>query len=176
MKSWAVFSSLGLAAAITFPPKCFTATTDVGMASDCPKPNLATCPVLNCLVLNTKTVTHPCPNPNCPKTPTRTITQPCLTACPEPTCPEVTVTITSRPCPTKKCYTETTTLPNFRCLTPSPTDCIAPACITIETKSAPCKDPNCPKTPTVTTFSPCVTTCRGGCATSTTTVTCKPTQ
>lgn len=146
---------------------CFTDTTFVSPTSCPPKTPLG-CFELKCLALETTTTTIPCPDKRCKTTPTITSTRPCTTTCATSCADTSTQTITSTsPCPT--CYTATTRLPPPpNC---PPRDCFEIQCIVESTFTAPCRNPACPKTPTVTLTETCRTTCTGGCATTTATVT-----
>ncbi|KAI9789997.1 MAG: hypothetical protein M1816_005611 [Peltula sp. TS41687] len=72
------------------------------------------------------------------------------------------------------CYTDTKVVEPTKCPPKTPLGCVELACLALETatKTVPCPNPNCKKTPTVTSTRPCTTTCATSCgSTSTQTIT-----
>lgn len=153
---------------------CYT-DTEVVDPTKCPPKTPLGCVELLCLAYVTTTKTVPCPDKNCRTTPTVTSTRPCTTTCAKGCGGTSTQTITTTsPCPS--CYTATYRQSPRNC--PPPMSCFEVQCIIESTFTAPCRNPACPTTPTVTITESCRTTCRAGCATTYTTVTastCNPT-
>lgn len=155
--------------AVTF--SCYTYTSTVGPPRCPPKPY--GCVEPTCVVSTTASTTLPCPAKSCTTTPTVTTTTPC-TGCRKGCYTTTSRVTTTSPCP--DCYTATAALqPPPEC---PPYGCNPPRCTFTDTFTAPCKDPSCPQTPTVTLTQSCNPFCRTRCATSMTTVTetdCPPT-